>query len=164
MANAQVLERVTDHGQLTDKDDPSCQEDSPCDLGTLSPGSLAHSRSRSLPLRLLSHSSPCLHLCPPTRHQAGRWWFLPAFVFAFLWLYRRTLLAENAKLVSLYGEEFLSYRASTPAFVPRLVSRNKNLASDGFRSWLYWRNKEWEAAVGAAAGFGLLYLRMYLLG
>jgi len=93
----------------------------------------------------------------------GRWWFPILYCGFFLWLYGRTVAAEEAHLASIYGAEFRAYRDSVPAFIPRPRPRSEFPGSEGFRFWLYRRNKEWQAAIGMLVGFGLLCIRMSLM-
>jgi protein-S-isoprenylcysteine O-methyltransferase Ste14 len=94
----------------------------------------------------------------------GRWWFPFLFSCLYFFLYRRTIRAEEVGLESLFGEEYVAYRESVPAFVPRPRGHDPPTSSPGFRHRLYRRNKEWQAAAGAAVGFGLLWVRMHILG
>jgi protein-S-isoprenylcysteine O-methyltransferase Ste14 len=94
----------------------------------------------------------------------GRWWLPVLFVGLFVWLYGRAIEAEERELESQFGEEFARYRGRVPAFLPRVHVRRSTASSPGFRSWLYWRNKEWQAALGTVIGFGLLWARMHFLG
>ncbi len=97
----------------------------------------------------------------------GRWWFPLLYLALFVWLYGRAITAEEVRLASLYGEEYRAYRESVPAFLPRLKPRPGprpgSRGSGGVRFWLYRRNREWQAALGTLAGFGLLLVRMYLM-
>ncbi len=122
----------------------------------------------------------------------GRWFFLPLFVGFFLWAYGRTIRTEERQLAARFGEAYQAYRSRVPAFLPRLRplgrrgderSGERHRAGGGgpdpgagpatgpdatpFRSPvpglpLYLRNREWESALGTAAGFALLWLRMVL--
>jgi hypothetical protein len=95
----------------------------------------------------------------------GRWWFVPAFVVLFFWIYSRVLVVEDRTLRRLFGSEFLAYRARVPAFLPTgLAGSGSRPTVRGFSSRRYRRNREWEAALGAAAGFGLLLGKMFLVG
>jgi protein-S-isoprenylcysteine O-methyltransferase Ste14 len=96
---------------------------------------------------------------------AGRRWWLPlAFVALFFWMYGRTIRAEEARLEGLFGPAYREYQRRVPAFLPRIDRRSPSVDGPGFRSWLYWRNKEWQTAVGTFTGYGLLWARMWLLG
>jgi len=95
----------------------------------------------------------------------GRWWFVPVFVVLFVWIYRRTLLAEDRTLRRLFGSEYLAYRDQVPAFLPVPGSGAETRAPmGGFMLGRYLRNKEWEAALGVGAGFGLLLWKLVWMG
>ena len=94
----------------------------------------------------------------------GEWWFPFLYSGFFMWVYWRTVQAEELLLESLFGQEYLEYRKTVPAFLPRPPGQVTPTPSSGFRFGLYWRNNEWQAALGVGAGFGLLWARMYLLG
>ncbi|MFH1762872.1 MAG: isoprenylcysteine carboxylmethyltransferase family protein [Gemmatimonadota bacterium] len=98
----------------------------------------------------------------------GRWWFPALFLGLFVWLYHRTTMAEDGALVRRFGQDYESYRDRVPAFIP-LPRRYSSpiptpTCTPGFRFWLYLRNQEWQAALGALVGYGLLWLRMSLPG
>jgi protein-S-isoprenylcysteine O-methyltransferase Ste14 len=95
---------------------------------------------------------------------SGRGWLVVAFAVSFFWLYGRTVRAEEEKLEALFGESFQRYRRDVPAFLPSLRCPAGFQDGRGFQPWLYWRNKEWQAAVGTLAGYGLLWARMWLSG
>jgi hypothetical protein len=93
-----------------------------------------------------------------------RWWFPILFLGLFVWLYRRTIQAEEAVLMRRFGEDYESYRRQVPAFAPRFRPFVPSNPSPGFRFWLYLRNKEWQTALGALVGYGILWVSMSLLG
>ncbi len=111
--------------------------------------------------------------------------FLPLFLLLFAWLYGRAVQAEEAGLDERFGWRYRDYRARVPAFLPGLRrpetsgvgpdcndagSRTGESAAAGFPPdphlppagplRLYRRNKEWQAALGVALGFALLWGRM----
>ena len=94
----------------------------------------------------------------------GRGWFPILFSGLFVWLYHRTIRAEEAELMRRFGGDYEAYRKEVPAFVPRFRPFISPNPSPGFRFRLYRRNKEWQAALGALIGFGLLWAKMSLLG
>jgi hypothetical protein len=93
----------------------------------------------------------------------GVWWILPVFIGLFLWMYGRTIVAEERGLSSRFGSRYREYRERVPAFLPRISRRPDPFPGPGFRARLYWRNKEWQAAAGVATGFMLLGAKMLLL-
>jgi hypothetical protein len=94
----------------------------------------------------------------------GRWWFLPTFMALFLLIYGRTIRGEERELEALFGGDYEEYRRGVPAFFPRVVPGLPSRHGKGFRFSLYLRNKEWEAALGVAGGFALLWIRMVVEG
>lgn len=93
----------------------------------------------------------------------GRWWLPVIFVVLFFWLYRRTLLVEESDLLSRFGNDYEAYMREVPAFFPRIRAFPKRSDAPSFRFERFRRNREWQASLGAAIGFGLLWLRMWIL-
>lgn len=99
----------------------------------------------------------------------GRLLFVVLYVPSFLWLYRRTIQAEERLLERLFGEAYRVYRARVPAVLPRAKAYISQPADEmvdgpvsvrsGFRMALYRRNKEWQALAGALGTFALLWLK-----
>ncbi len=88
----------------------------------------------------------------------------------FTVLYRRTIRIEEDELVDRFGEEYTAYMERVPAVLPRLGEVKTGGTEDrvrggeaGFRLGLFTRNREWEAGVGVAIGWGLLWLKMWWL-
>lgn len=86
----------------------------------------------------------------------GRWWFPVVFSALFGWTYSLTIRAEELELESRFGELFTRYREGVPAFLPRSRPYHSVDPSPGFRMGVYLRNREWQAALGAGVGYGLL--------
>jgi protein-S-isoprenylcysteine O-methyltransferase Ste14 len=97
---------------------------------------------------------------------AGGHWIWPAVFGAFyLGVYGRTMSGEAALLTGLFGDRFRDYAAHVPAFVPRLTPyRAPGVEGGGFTFAQYKRNREWEAGLGALAGFGFLAAKYFFLG
>lgn len=91
---------------------------------------------------------------------SGAWWIPLVFLFLFLGVYGLTLSAEEKRLEIRFGEEYLVYRRRVGAFFPNFRSHRGGAVEPLFRSHLYLRNKEWQAALGVASAFLLLWLRM----
>lgn len=90
---------------------------------------------------------------------AGGHWIWPlVFLLFYGWIYRRTMAHEAALLTEAFGDRYRDYAAHVPGFVPRLTAYRAPgaVAGAGFRWRQYARNREWEAALGALAAFGLL--------
>ena len=98
----------------------------------------------------------------------GRWLFMAIFLVLYLSVYRATALREEAELERAFGEPFRTYSAAVPFFVPRFSPYRGTVgakgAGRGFSVAQYVRNREWEAGLGAVAGYGVLMLKMVLLG
>ena len=97
----------------------------------------------------------------------GRWVFVALFLVFFLSVYRATALREARDLEDRFGDAYRVYAAHVPRFLPRLSayrSGEDSPFSGGFSLAQYGRNREWEAGLGALAGFGFLALKMTLLG
>lgn len=87
----------------------------------------------------------------------GQWVFVLVFVLFYVGVYGRTMAGEAELLTELFGDRFRDYREKVPAFVPRLTPyRAPGGAGGGFTLAQYKRNREWEAALGALAGFAFL--------
>lgn len=90
--------------------------------------------------------------------------FVALFVAFFALVYRRTIRHETGQLQSAFGEAYSEYAAGVPVFVPRLTPYRGAGAppAAGFSVERWKRNREYEALMGAVAGFGLLALRMWM--
>ncbi len=95
---------------------------------------------------------------------AGGQWIWPVlFLVFYLGVYGRTMSGEAALLGELFGERFHHYAANVPAFAPRLTPyRATGVEGGGFTLAQYKRNREWEAALGAFAGFAFLVVKWWL--
>jgi protein-S-isoprenylcysteine O-methyltransferase Ste14 len=89
----------------------------------------------------------------------GRPAFALVFVPAFAALYLPLMRQEEERLEKLFGAPFRAYAARVPLFLPR-PSALRQLRADSFAWERYRGHREWEAMVGAAAGFALLIVRM----
>lgn len=98
----------------------------------------------------------------------GRWVFMVLFLVFYLTVYRATAVREEAELEKMFGERYQTYSAAVPFFLPRFSpyrgSEKTEEPGRGFSVAQYVRNREWEAGLGAMAGFGGLVLKMVLLG
>jgi protein-S-isoprenylcysteine O-methyltransferase Ste14 len=91
----------------------------------------------------------------------GRLWLFAGFIVFFAWLYRGTIRREAEYLEGVYGDEFRSYAAGVPAFWPRLTPhRRQGEDSAAFSLDRYLQHREWEAALGVAAGLGFLAAKL----
>jgi protein-S-isoprenylcysteine O-methyltransferase Ste14 len=82
----------------------------------------------------------------------GHLWFVISFVLLYWLYYERIMFAEEHFLRNKFGEQYLKWAASVPAFVPKLG----NMASPNLSfSWKKVLKKEKN---GIAALFGLFYV------
>lgn len=92
----------------------------------------------------------------------GMWQFVVLFAVFYLGVYGRTMAGEARLLTELFGDRFRDYREKVPAFVPRLTPyRAPGVEGGGFTFAQYKRNREWEAALGALAGFAVLVAKWW---
>lgn len=94
----------------------------------------------------------------------GQWYFVVLFLAFFTAVYGRTIRNEARLMEELFGDEYRQWAAQVPLFLPRLTGyRAPGGESGGAFSVERWSgNKEYEALLGAAAGFAFLALRMFL--
>ncbi len=87
----------------------------------------------------------------------GHWVWPVVFLLFYVSVYGRTMAGEEALLTELFGDRFTDYAACVPAVIPRLTPyRPEPIDGRGFTVTQYRRNREWEAALGAMAGFAVL--------
>lgn len=99
---------------------------------------------------------------------AGGHWIWPLlFLLFFATVYGRTVVAEARLLEELFPDRYPRYRASVPAFFPRVTPwRGDGLAKEvpgeptGFRWSQYMAHREWEALLGTVVAFALLGVRL----
>jgi len=90
----------------------------------------------------------------------GSWPLAVAFLVLFLLVYWPVMRREEDFLRRRFGELFSRYAETVPLFLP---SRRRKVASgDRFRWERYRRNREYEAALGYAAGTAFLVLKITL--
>ncbi len=89
----------------------------------------------------------------------GQWVFGVVLLAFFLLVYRSTVLREATELETRFVESYRVYAAQVPSVLPQ-ITRYRAEGSDSPRGGCsrarYLRNREWEAALGAIAAFGLL--------
>ena len=94
----------------------------------------------------------------------GRLWVGVLFLAFFAGMYGTTMTRESGDLEARFGDSYRHYRESVPAFLPGLARYRPppggaGLGARPFSLARYVRNREYEAALGAAAGLGLLALK-----
>lgn len=96
---------------------------------------------------------------------AGRWALGGIFVAFFALLYVPLMRGEARALEHRFGESYARWAGDVPLFVPRLAAyraADGSARSAGFSFARWRRNREYEAMLGVAAGFGFLAVRMWL--
>jgi protein-S-isoprenylcysteine O-methyltransferase Ste14 len=95
---------------------------------------------------------------------AGRWWLVVLLVAMFLAIYVPTILSEEAFLRATFSD-FDDYARRVPRLLPRLTpahSAASNQQAGHFEPERYRHHREYNAAIGAAAIYAALALRMWL--
>jgi protein-S-isoprenylcysteine O-methyltransferase Ste14 len=93
----------------------------------------------------------------------GQWWWPVIFLLFYVGVYGRTMAGEAALLTEMFGDRYRAYAAHVPAVLPRLTPwRAPGVEGGGFTFARYRRNREWEALLGALAGFGFLTAKLVL--
>ena len=85
-----------------------------------------------------------------------------AFIVLLVIVYGPVIRREERFLSQKFGAAYEDYAARVPLFLPRL--RPPTPSAQGFRWQRYWKNREYEAALGWAAGVGLLTLKVIFRG
>ena len=99
---------------------------------------------------------------------AGRFWvdggWIAATVIAvyFGYFYGAVVKREENELRAHYGPAFDAYAARVPLFLPRLSGGVDT--AEGFSWEQYWRNREYQAALGVLGGIGVLWAIMQARG
>ncbi|HEX7295122.1 MAG TPA: isoprenylcysteine carboxylmethyltransferase family protein [Pyrinomonadaceae bacterium] len=86
------------------------------------------------------------------------------FAALFLGIYFPVMRVEATTLAELFGEKYNSYKRSVPLFFPRLTAyRPEEVSPARFDRSLYLRYREYRAALGWVAAWGLLLIRTYYI-
>ena len=84
------------------------------------------------------------------------------FAALFLGIYLPVMRVEASHVAELFGSEYETYRQSVPLFFPRLTPfRQNESATNRFDGRLYLRYREYRAALGLVAAWGLLLIKTY---
>jgi protein-S-isoprenylcysteine O-methyltransferase Ste14 len=92
----------------------------------------------------------------------GDWLLVAVFLAFFALVYGRTMKREELDLEEAFQERYRRYAREVPLLVPRLAPYRAEDAEglSGFSVSRYRRNREWEALLGALAGFAFLTVKM----
>jgi len=97
---------------------------------------------------------------------ARNWWIGLAAAAMFALVYLPVIRAEEAYLRSAFPD-YANYASQVPRLLPRLTPYRSATfsepASGQFSSQLYWRHREYNAALGSVLMIGVLILKMLLL-
>ena len=84
------------------------------------------------------------------------------FVALFLGIYFPVMRVEGSTLAELFGNDYEVYKRSVPLFFPRLTPfRNSDSQAVKFDSSLYFRYREYRAALGLVIAWSLLLIKTY---
>lgn len=96
---------------------------------------------------------------------AGAAWLLFLFGALYLIIYVPVMLAEAQAMFSLFPDQYQTYRAHVPLFLPRLypyrIHRETGVNYDGS---LYMKHREYRAALGLLSVLTILAARVYFSG
>jgi protein-S-isoprenylcysteine O-methyltransferase Ste14 len=96
----------------------------------------------------------------------GQWYFVVLFLLFYGVVYGRTIRGEAELLEGLFGDSYRHYAAHVPLVLPRPTPYRppREGGRPGFTLARYRRNREWEALLGALAGFAFLAAKMWWFG
>jgi protein-S-isoprenylcysteine O-methyltransferase Ste14 len=90
---------------------------------------------------------------------ARSWWIVAGIILLFFAIYLPVIRAEEVFLREHFPQ-FEDYARQVPRFLPRLLPSER---SRGAFSWdLYWKHREYNATLGAAAMLAVLVAKMLL--
>jgi protein-S-isoprenylcysteine O-methyltransferase Ste14 len=91
---------------------------------------------------------------------AGHPLLVITFFILFILIYRPVMRKEEEELVEAYGEDFKSYRARVPLFIPRPPQEAPEHPVVRFEWQRVTKNREYKAVIGFAVIGSYLILRM----
>ena len=95
---------------------------------------------------------------------SGRWVLALVFGALFLGIYFPVMRVEASTLTELFGDEYRAYKNAVPLFFPRITPyRPADSDSLRFDGSLYLRYREYRAALGLMAAWGLLLAKSYFV-
>ncbi len=92
----------------------------------------------------------------------GQWVFAVAFALFYGLVYGRTVRGEAELLREKFGSIYDTYARHVPLMIPRLTPARfeRDHPQRSFHRERYWKNREYEAALGCIAGFAFLVAKM----
>lgn len=93
--------------------------------------------------------------------QSGIWPLVPIFVLVFLLIYLPVMRQEERELENSHGEEYLAYRRRVPLFLPVRWPTSPPRARFSWK--LVWRNREYNAPIGALLAELFLLFKVFYL-
>jgi protein-S-isoprenylcysteine O-methyltransferase Ste14 len=91
--------------------------------------------------------------------QSGVWLLVPFFALVFLLIYLPVMHQEERELESAHGDGYLDYRRRVPLFIPTRWPKIRR--HERFSRELAWRNREYNAPVGALLAELLLLVKVF---
>jgi len=93
---------------------------------------------------------------------AGVWWLALLFIALYLGIYLPVMRVEEEDISHIFGTDYDGYRREVPLFVPRLtVWKNTGTRFD---PGLYWRYREYRAALGVLMALVVLAAKAWYFG
>lgn len=92
---------------------------------------------------------------------AGVWWLGLVFVALFLGIYLPVMRVEAEELTHIFGADYTEYAKRVPLFFPRLAANEKSETNFDFA--LYWRYREYQAALGLVSAWAILLAKAIFL-
>jgi len=93
---------------------------------------------------------------------SGRLLLALLFAGLFLGIYLPVMRVEASTMAQLFGSQYEPYRHSVPLFLPRFTPfRESGSTGNRFDGTLYLRYREYRAALGLVAAWGLLLIKTF---
>ena len=94
---------------------------------------------------------------------SARWPLALLFVGIFLGIYFPVMRVESRTLEGLFGDSYQLYARDVPLFFPRMTPYRDRSNANRFDPGLYMRYREYQAALGLLALWGVLVFKAYYL-
>lgn len=80
---------------------------------------------------------------------------------SFVWIYSKTIKAEEIFLSSTYGKDFENYLASTPSIAPKFSALPEIFKKENYDMTAFKKNKEYRGIAGTMAIEIIVLLKIY---